>query len=295
MEERIALINQLYHKSKQEGLSDAEKELQTKLRREYIDQIKAGLKGHLDRIDLVSADGTVENVAKRRIRKEVLSKRDAMSAEERHIASIALTERILGHQWFYGARKLLCFVSYGSEIETRHILEEALRVGKEVYVPKVEIDKKKDATVKDAKMSNAKLNLIKTDDAKVDYAQVGNTQADNTEIGNAKVGNTQHLSFYRLKSMNDLHLGYKGIPEPSGESEPYTYQPDETDILLLMPGVAFDPYKRRLGYGRGFYDRFLADKEILTQHSIAIGFACQLVDEIEENEWDIKPYQVILI
>lgn len=62
---------------------------------------------------------------------------------------------------------------------------------------------------------------------------------------------------------------------------------------MIMPGVAFDVRRNRIGYGKGFYDRYLADKEGL--HTIAIGFDCQMVPEIEAGEKDIKPMQVICL
>ena len=60
---------------------------------------------------------------KREIRREVLSGRDALSEAERMRGSLLLTERILGHQWFYRSEIILGFVNYGSEISTREILE----------------------------------------------------------------------------------------------------------------------------------------------------------------------------
>ena len=71
------------------------------------------------------------------IRQQVLKAREALSPEERRKASILVTERILGHQWFYRSDIFLCFVSYGSEIDTHELINEALRLGKKVYVPKV--------------------------------------------------------------------------------------------------------------------------------------------------------------
>ena len=61
-----------------------------------------------------------------------------------------------------------------------------------------------------------------------------------------------------------------------------------------MPGVAFDKQRNRIGYGKGFYDRYLADKEKLQLRTIAIGFQCQLVEAALSDRNDIKPYQVIL-
>ncbi len=184
-------------------------------------------------------------MTKSEIRKMILNKRDNLSERERGMASMMLTERILGHQWFYRARDILCFVNYGSEISTEEIISEALRMGKRVFVPKVE---------------------------------------------------GEEMAFYGITSMADLESGYKGIREPKGNTEKYEYRSHEAvNTLLIMPGVAFDQYRNRIGYGKGFYDRFLADKEELRNHSIAVGFRCQLVEELPAEDTDIKPYQVICL
>lgn len=59
VEELTKRINELYHKSKAEGLTEEEKEEQEKLRRAYIDNIKANVKSQLNRISIVEPDGTV--------------------------------------------------------------------------------------------------------------------------------------------------------------------------------------------------------------------------------------------
>ena len=61
-ESRIARINELYHKSKAEGLTAAEKEEQAKLRAEYLAAIRANVRGQLNNVDLVNADGSIENL-----------------------------------------------------------------------------------------------------------------------------------------------------------------------------------------------------------------------------------------
>lgn len=185
---------------------------------------------------------------KRAIRREILKKRDALTVEERRNADVYMTERIIGHQWFYRAEIVLAFVNYGSEISTQEIIEEALRKGKKVFVPKIEV-----------------------------------------------VRNTEVMEFYRVTSMDQLQEGYKGILEPDGSTERFEYEAyQECRMLLLMPGVAFDIYGNRMGYGKGFYDRFLADKELLQTYSIGIGYKCQQVESVPVDEYDIKPYQVVL-
>ena len=181
------------------------------------------------------------------IRRTTLKKRDELSSVERHRASLLMTERILGHQWFYRSEIFLCFVSYGSEIDTHELLSEALRLHKKVYVPKVLQD------------------------------------SENPQ-----------MRFYRLEAMTELTEGYKGIPEPPGTTQEYVYREEDAEqTFLLMPGAAFDGYRNRLGYGKGFYDTFLADKEALRLRTIAVGFKCQMVERIPEREGDVKPYQIL--
>lgn len=62
MEERIQRINVLYHKSQAEGLTPSEKEEQARLRREYIQSIRASLRSELNRIDIQNEDGSVTNL-----------------------------------------------------------------------------------------------------------------------------------------------------------------------------------------------------------------------------------------
>ena len=65
MDEKIARINELYHKSKAEGLTEEEKEEQQALRRAYIDSVRNALRGHLDNIDIKNEDGTIENLGEK--------------------------------------------------------------------------------------------------------------------------------------------------------------------------------------------------------------------------------------
>ena len=63
MEERIRRINELYHKSQSQGLSEAEKEEQARLRREYVESIRRNLRAQLDNITIERPDGTLATVS----------------------------------------------------------------------------------------------------------------------------------------------------------------------------------------------------------------------------------------
>ena len=62
MEEKVKRINELYHKSQAEGLTDEEKKEQAELRSEYIANVRANLRGQLNNISIENADGTITNL-----------------------------------------------------------------------------------------------------------------------------------------------------------------------------------------------------------------------------------------
>ncbi len=65
MDERIARINELYHKSQAEGLTQEEKEEQAKLRAEYIANVRGNLRAQLDNISIQNPDGTVTDLGEK--------------------------------------------------------------------------------------------------------------------------------------------------------------------------------------------------------------------------------------
>ena len=65
MDERVARINELYRKSQNEGLNEAEKSEQQKLRAEYVANIREGLRGQLNNIDIQEKDGTIINLGEK--------------------------------------------------------------------------------------------------------------------------------------------------------------------------------------------------------------------------------------
>lgn len=64
-QEKIQRINELYRKSQAEGLSEAEKNEQDLLRKDYIANVKKNLRNQLNNIDMVNDDGSVENLGEK--------------------------------------------------------------------------------------------------------------------------------------------------------------------------------------------------------------------------------------
>lgn len=69
IEEKIKRINELYHKSQEEGLTEEEKAEQAALRAEYVANIRTNLRGQLDNISIKEQDGSITNLAKKRVKK----------------------------------------------------------------------------------------------------------------------------------------------------------------------------------------------------------------------------------
>lgn len=65
MEEKIKRINELYHKSKAEGLNEEEKVEQQILRQEYLDNVRGNLRAQLNNIDVIDKDGKVVNLGEK--------------------------------------------------------------------------------------------------------------------------------------------------------------------------------------------------------------------------------------
>ncbi len=94
------------------------------------------------------------------------------------------------------------------------------------------------------------------------------------------------MEFVYIGNYDELEVGAYNIMEPIGNE---IFDLDEG--LIIMPGVAFDENKNRIGYGGGFYDRYLAKHPKCIK--IAIAYDFQILPEIESEPFDIKPDIII--
>ena len=95
------------------------------------------------------------------------------------------------------------------------------------------------------------------------------------------------MKFIYLDDLTQVAKGYAGIPEPIAD-EPVAR--DET-ALVLMPGLAFDREGHRIGYGGGFYDKFLAREP--HHPTLALCYDFQMQEHLETQEFDI-PVDTVL-
>lgn len=172
---------------------------------------------------------------KKEIRHKIIALRKEIDPLVWQQATTAITEKLIRHPRFLEETDIYCYANYNGEVGTSLIMEEAWKLGKNVWFPRVE---------------------------------------------------GSEMNFYLVESKEDLKPGAYGILEPSGDC-----MADGKDGLLIMPGVAFDEECRRIGYGGGFYDKYLEKHPNL--HAIAIAFELQMYREIPFEGHDIRPEKVI--
>ena len=97
------------------------------------------------------------------------------------------------------------------------------------------------------------------------------------------------MDFFFISSLNDLKKGCMGILEPVGGEKVRMEKG-----VLLMPGLGFDKEKNRVGYGGGFYDKYLGKYDHTEIFKLAVAYDFQVVDCIEDaSVRDIKPDRIL--
>ena len=109
---------------------------------------------------------------------------------------------------------------------------------------------------------------------------------DGKKVAAPRVDGDGIMHYYYIEGMDDLESGSFGIMEPK-KSCPLC---KEEEGLMLMPGVAFDEHCHRVGYGGGYYDRYL---EHFTGHTLSAVYSSQVQDFIPENH-DISVQEVLI-
>ncbi len=193
---------------------------------------------------------------KSEIRKRMLIRRSAMNPEEVRLKSDAIFSRLCALAEYNQAKTILAYMDIRNEVRTDGFIRRCLNDGKRVALPKVV------------------------------------SVADPLEVsGTAPAENVPALAVYEiLRPERDVAPGFKGIPEPDA-SVLKRLDPAEID-LAVIPGVAFDPGRNRVGYGAGYYDRFIGRlRPDCLRIAVAYGF--QLVDSIPADRYDMQMDMVI--
>ena len=173
---------------------------------------------------------------KKEMRAIIRAQKRAMTEEQIVSASQNLGVLFRNSELYKNAKSIYGYLPYNQEVRTTPMLEQAIRDGKRVAVPKC-------------------------------YGE--------------------EMRVLWLDDLTQVAPGYANIPEPIAD-EPIA---DDTTALVLMPGLAFDPQGPRIGYGGGFYDRFLAEEP--DHPTLALCYGFQMVEHLETEEFDIPVDQVL--
>ena len=107
-------------------------------------------------------------------------------------------------------------------------------------------------------------------------------EKSNYLISLPKIGKNSEMNFFQWSFKEPLNINKYGIPEPISNNIKY---PD----ILLVPLVAYDKNFNRIGYGGGFYDRYINRiKKIKKIITIGLAYSFQRVKKIPFDKYDIK-------
>lgn len=173
---------------------------------------------------------------KKELRNRIRARKRAMTTEQIEEKSRRLGELFLKTEAYRNAKTIYGYLPYNQEVRTVPMLEQALRDGKQVAVPKIYGDE---------------------------------------------------MKFIMLPDLSLVETGYSGIPEPIADGP----EGNDPHALVLMPGLAFDEEGHRIGYGGGFYDKFLVREP---EHpTLALCYDFQMLPKLETEEFDIPVDKVI--
>lgn len=96
----------------------------------------------------------------------------------------------------------------------------------------------------------------------------------------------QDMEFIEITDYGELATGNFGILEPVSDDFE-----EIKDGLMFMPGIAFDHSRSRIGFGGGYYDRYLAGHAGLV--TVALAYEFQIVDKIDSEPTDIRPHIIV--
>lgn len=116
---------------------------------------------------------------------------------------------------------------------------------------------------------------------------------DNKQIAVPKIINN-HLEFIWIHGDSSYETSNIGIDEPIEEKVVSKEELESlSEILMIVPGLAFDKDKNRIGYGKGYYDTYFMENITVPFCKIAITYDFQIMENIETWDNDIKMDEII--
>jgi len=178
---------------------------------------------------------------KDQLRKKMTKERSNQSKKEKKRKDQSIYAQVIKDEDYINADSVFLFLSFGSEIETKTIVQDALQQKKKVFLPKV-VGKK--------------------------------------------------LELFEVKDLENLERSKYGILEPNDQCKGIGNCAID---FILMPGLAFDESGGRVGYGGGFYDRYIASlPNYKAIPKVAIAYDFQIIKQVPMNEFDIPVDRIII-
>lgn len=104
--------------------------------------------------------------------------------------------------------------------------------------------------------------------------------------------NGDSMEFFEVKSKEELEIGTFNVYEPKISCKSIDYN-DKDKYLCIVPGIAFDKNGGRIGYGKGYYDKYLSGHEEFAVDTVGVCFDECLAEKIETDSFD-KSVKMIL-
>ena len=174
-------------------------------------------------------------IRQKEVRKEALSKRDALAKEQVLTSSAKIAEQIVKLPEFFNEQTVFAYSAFRNEVDLSNVIRMAQEHGKALLLPKT-----KDSDI----------------------------------------------LFYEYGPDDRLVPGRFGVLEPEQDTPA-----DPKNGLMLVPGVAFSKEGYRIGFGKGYYDRYLADRQMIITAGVCYEF--QLSDHFPVKNSDIPMDMII--
>lgn len=167
--------------------------------------------------------------------------RKALSKEEKHGLDLKVFNNLVDTLNLEQYSSILCYVSFGLEVDTNMYIKRLIDSGLPLYVPK-----------------------CYTDD--------------------------RSMKFFRLNTLKRLVTGAYNILEPIQDTHSIILQ-DYSNSICIVPALSFDTNGYRLGWGGGYYDRFLGSNQNV--YTVGICYDCCITDSIPKDQYDVHVDMVL--
>jgi len=214
---------------------------------------------------------------KKQIRNKILDIRSQMTLEVCNEKSALIIKHFVSTDYFIKARIIMLYADFRNEVSTKELFVISKEAGKMVCFPRISDEGMRFYYVEDLKdLVRSSYGILEPDVLEV---------ADTVIIGSEVAGSVITGSVITSSEIVGSEIADSEITKSEKAGlEKANFELDER-VCMIMPGAAFDIDFHRLGYGKGYYDRYLADNLNITKVAVAYDF--QVLEQIPQDEFDI--------